>query len=217
MKRKLVFAFLGTIFSLAACATPFYSAKEIRGQIVDGESGQPIEGAVVVAQWVLFHIGIGHGGHKSRIHIYETVTDKDGRYVIPAWGPKPRPPMTELQERDPDILIFKSGYEPEVLTNSTMREGAMRMSEWDGKVVKMRLPKRPRLEDQAFRLSSFYGGLEAYGSNNDWRNYPRMLLAVYAEKQRLRSLGLSPEHGARVPDIQRFSEENKAFLRRFTQ
>lgn len=64
---------------LPACATPLtYSAKEIRGQIVAAETNQSIEGAIIVAQWVLFHIGPGHGGHKSRIHVHETITDRDG-------------------------------------------------------------------------------------------------------------------------------------------
>lgn len=206
--------------TLPACATSLiYSAKEIRGQIVDAETSQPIEGAIVVAQWVLFHIGPGHGGHKNRLHIHETVTDKSGNYVIPAWGPKMRPPMTELHERDPQLSVFKSGYEPLELSNavvSTVRQDSLRVSVWDGKVIRLK-PTEGTLEEKAFRLSSFYGGLRYSNDSNDWKNFPRMLLAVYAEKQRLRSLGLPPEHAARVPDIERFTESDKAFLRKFAK
>lgn len=222
MKRKII----SLLFILACMATSFacsapmtYSAKKIHGQIVDADTNQPIEGAIVVAQWVLFHIGPGHGGHKSRIHIHETVTDKNGNYTIPAWGPKPRPPMTELHERDPQLSIFKSNYEPLGLSNavtSTVRPDSLRVSEWDGRVVKLMKVAGP-LEKQAFHLSSFFGGLAAYGDVNDWKNYPRMLLAVYAEKQRLRSLGVPLEHAARVPDIERFTDSDKTFLERFTK
>jgi hypothetical protein len=215
---SLLAAFL--LSALPACATPLtYSAKEIRGQIVDAETNLPIEGAVVVAQWVLFHIGPGHGGHKSRIHIHETVTDATGNYFVPAWGPKVRPPMTELHHYDPKLSIFKSGYEPLGLSNtvvSTVQPDSLRASVWDGKVIQLKRSKGT-LEEQAFRLSSFFGGLTAYGDVYDWKNYPRMLLLVYAEKLRLRSLGLPSEHAARVPDFERFTDSDKAFLRKFAQ
>jgi hypothetical protein len=32
---------------------PFYSAREVHGQVVDDATGQPIAGVVVVAQWKL--------------------------------------------------------------------------------------------------------------------------------------------------------------------
>jgi hypothetical protein len=216
MKRNILFIFVlpVAIFSLSACATPLtYSAKEIRGQIVDAATSQPIEGAVVVAQWVLFHGGPGHGGHKGRLHIYETVTDNDGRYFIPAWGPKAHPPMTELVNRDPEILIFKSTYEPKTLLNSVMREDSVRVSEWDGRVVKLKKAKVD-IEKHAFFLSSFYGSLGRGGSDRDWYNYPRMLLALSAEKRRLQSLGLPPGHAGSIPNIENFSESDRDYLRK---
>ena len=184
---------LAAIVFLASCATSLtYSAKEIHGQIVDADSDQPIEGAVVVAQWVLFEAGIGHGGHKGRLHIYETVTNKDGRYFIPAWGPKAHPPMTELDNRDPEILIFKSQYEPKTLYNHVMREGSVRFSDWDGKTVKVkRVSDEVDLEKYAARLNSFYDGLvKNMRDDYEWKQYPRMTSAVYTEYQRLKKKGL---------------------------
>jgi hypothetical protein len=141
MTQRLLslFVLLCVVLALPACfGPPTYSAKEIRGQVVDEQTGQPIEGAIVVAQWVLFQAGPGHGGHKGRLHIHETVTDKDGRYFIPAWGPRPHLPLTELHNHDPEILIFKSPYEPRSLYNRDRREDSVRVSDWDGKVVKLR-------------------------------------------------------------------------------
>lgn len=193
MKRNLLFvlSLLSALFVLSACATPLtYSAEEIRGQIVDAETGQPIEGAVAVAQWVLSHIGSGHYG--KRLHIHETVTDRNGNYVIPAWGPKPQLPLTELVYRDPQILLFKSGYEPEGLENSKPQTGSVRASEWDGKVIKLKkISNQENLERYASRLNSFYDGLVKDMRNDyEWKKYPRMTTAVYKEYQLLKAKGL---------------------------
>lgn len=214
MKQRI--ATLGLLFvlmALPACTTPLtYSAREIRGQIVDAETGQPIEGAVVVAQWVLFEGGIGHGGHKGRLHIYEAVTDQDGRYFIPAWGPKTHPPMTELDNRDPEILLFKSMYEPKTLYNNVMREDSIRISDWDGKVVKLR-KSQSSLEDYARRLESMSISLSREGK--DWKLFPRMVLALDAENRRLLSLGLDKKYRTSVFEIEHFNQADKEFLKRF--
>lgn len=77
----------------------------------------------------LFHVGPSHGGHKSRICIHETVADQSGNHVIPAWGPKARPRMTELHQRDPQLSTFEVGYEPRELTNLTARADSVRASD----------------------------------------------------------------------------------------
>lgn len=213
MKQNIrrLFFILACVATLPACATPLtYSAKEIRGQIVDAETNQPIDGAVVVAQWVLFHIGPGHGGHKSRIHIHETVTDKDGHYAIPAWGPKARLPMTELHDRDPEILIFKSGYEPMTVSNrlvSTVRSDSLRVSEWDGRVIQLkRISDQENLERYAHRVNSFYSGLvENMRNDYEWKKYPRMATAVYKEYQLLKAKGLRVYRPS-IPYVDGFAE-----------
>lgn len=216
MTRQLFSLLLPGLLMLAlpACATPLtYSAKEIHGQIVDAETNQPIEGAVIVAQWILFEMGIGHGGHKSRIHIHETVTDQNGNYTIPAWGPKLHSPITMLDREDPMLLIFKSGYAPQILVNSIDRSDAVRISEWDGRVVK---------------LKKFQGTLEAYAnqllyvistslpdSGKEWKSFPRMVLALDVENRRLKTLGLKPEYRATSFNIEYLDEADRAFLRKF--
>lgn len=212
MKRNLLFALqlLCALFTLSACATPLtYSAKEIRSQIVDAETGQPIEGAIVVAQWVLSHVG--SGGYGTRLHVYETTTDKKGSYLIPAWGPTPHPPLTDLMYRDPQILIFKSGYEPESLENSKTQTDSVRVSEWDGRVIKLKKP-RGSLEDYAQRLESMSIGLPSDGKK--WRAFPRMILALDAENRRLLSLGLNKKYRTSVFEIEYFDQSDKNFLKR---
>ena len=80
-----------------------------RAQIVDAETGQPLEGVVVVAWW-LKYIG-GPGGSEARYYAAEeVVTGPDGRFEIPAkiafnWLPI----ITEI--RGPEFRVFKPGYD----------------------------------------------------------------------------------------------------------
>lgn len=84
---------LTLVVSTSACGTLFHSAKEIHGQVVDAETGKPLEGAIIVVQWQPYFVrAVAHApGHSGSIHTYEALTDKEGRYAIPAWGPKPVP------------------------------------------------------------------------------------------------------------------------------
>lgn len=209
----LIFMLITPVMSLPACAAPLtYSAKEIRGQIVDAETSQPVGGTVIVAQWVLYHMGPGHGGHKGRIHIHETVTDKEGRYTIPTWGPKAPLPFTWLTDRDPVLSIFKSGYEPLVLLNARESSESVRVSDWDGKVIKLK-KSEGSLEGYASRLESMSIGLPYEGK--EWKLFPRMLLALDAENRRLLSLGLNKKYRTSFFEIEYFNESDRNYLRGF--
>lgn len=86
---------------------PFYSAKDIRATVVNEETGEPLEGVVVVALWELQQVSA-----RPRLHITEAVTDAQGRFHIPGWGPKPRPPLAHLGHRSPLLILFKGGFVP---------------------------------------------------------------------------------------------------------
>lgn len=205
--------------ALPACAhPPVYSAKEIRGQVVDAQSDEPLEGVIIVAQWELFQIGLGHGGHKGQmVNIIEVVTDNMGNYFIPEWGPRPRPPFHYLDNRDPELSIFKSGYSPQWLANpllseKNMNRDSLRTSQWDRKVI--RLNKfEGSLEDYADRLYGLRSGLAEDGRK--WRSFPRMVIALDAEMRRLKSLGLKPGYGFSILETEKLDEADRQFLKRY--
>jgi hypothetical protein len=128
MKVILVLSLLIFKFPFTAYAHPLmYSSDEIRGTIVDGETDHPIEGAVVIANWTVTKMILGptaEGGKSIDFVTLEAVTNKDGNYAIPAWGPKPVSPLEVMESDSAHITIFKSGYwikrlsdiEPETVT-----------------------------------------------------------------------------------------------------
>jgi hypothetical protein len=207
-----------TLFS-HGCATaseefppPAYSAKEIRATVVDGATGQPLEGVVVVARWVLRRMY----GDGPKLHVAETVTDRQGKFLIPAWGPKPRPALMALTWKSPQLLLFKHGYVPEELYSGeskekfaerfpnyrnmksseiklwmTITEGypnrAVQDAFWDGLTIQLE-PFRGT-EDRWFELLK---SLMPIGFADDAQQLPRFLEAIYAERAYFHLDSLSP-------------------------
>jgi hypothetical protein len=133
----------------------------------------------------------GQGG----LELMEDVTDANGEFHFPSWGPKPVPqtayPGTRLTNQDPRIVLFKSGYLPNAVYNdshSTLLRNPedsgpeLRDSQWDGKTIP---------------LKKFEGGARAYASSVRgalsgvsfghcrWKKIPKMIIALNKESDRL--------------------------------
>ena len=86
---------------------------EMNGRVVDGETGAPISGALVIAEW---SGDIGGPVQSSQVcfHLEIATTDADGRYHIPAWS---RRPVTDheggfygLRNVEVSRRTYKAGY-----------------------------------------------------------------------------------------------------------
>ena len=78
-----------------------------RAQIVDAETGQPLEGVIVLALWDKRSFGWPHPDRNYH-DIDEVVSDKDGRVVIPARDTSSRHPFEKII--GPLVTVFKPGY-----------------------------------------------------------------------------------------------------------
>jgi hypothetical protein len=196
--RRLGWLFLTFVaMSLPASATTYY-AKPTAATVVDAETGEPLEGVNVVAHWAVLSVtGRGAGD----LELTEAVTDKDGKFYIPGWGPKSLdsdlPRGSRLGKDAPALTFFKSGYlvrsvgnnlQPLHLSDPSDTGPSVRYSDWEGKTIK---------------LEKFKGDLERYasaaerapGSMNQaipcgWKRVPRVYVALMKEKERLDRLGV---------------------------
>jgi hypothetical protein len=177
--------FLNVISSLSACAGPVtYSAEPTEAKIIDAETKQPVEGVVVVAHWVL------EGGlHLDRVGdlvILETITDKQGKFHFPAWGPIRHWKNSRLTYMDPRILIFKSGYEYQVLSNRLTTAalkgegGPVRRSDWNGKTIALK-PFKGTVEEYAEHVYNLDNEMRfaRYGNDCEWKKVPHMLVELH--------------------------------------
>ena len=175
--------------SMSACALRTYSAKEIEGWVVDAETKQPIEGANVVADWWL---KIGKGGRS--LVLMEAVTDKNGRFYFPAWGPteipSAYPPDARLTNQDPAIRILKIGYRTRALDNELQawmldryQHGPfVRESRWNGKTIEL---KKFEGDPKAYALSlgMFLTG-PSWGRCG-WTKIPKTMATLVREGEKL--------------------------------
>ncbi len=202
-----------------------YSAKPIRGLVVDAESGKPLEGVIVVVQWVLKVATVGGQNPRSHLEVSETVTGSGGTYTFPGWGPKPNPVTIDLSKGylccfldswAPQLSFFKPGYTPITVVNRYESNDPVRTSEWDGKTVKLqKLTGAP--DEWAKHLRSLQITL-GWGHLMDWHLLPRMTLALELERLGLentpiakRGLNISGLYalGTTIEEVRRFLEAQK--------
>lgn len=86
----------------------FHSSEPIVGRVVDAQTRQPIEGAVVLALWREDSRTIG-GGY-GVFWFDEAVSDAAGRFTISRWGPRYVQPDRALDARDPELWVIRRGY-----------------------------------------------------------------------------------------------------------
>lgn len=105
--------------------------------MLDKETGRPIAGAIVVAQWIL--ATPPEGDEKDYWIVSETLTDAAGKYHIPGWGPKMRPWFRWFMHDDPTLLVFKPGYWLMADDNRQMnpRGAKVRKTYWNGKDINL--------------------------------------------------------------------------------
>ena len=131
-----------------------------KAQVVDAETGQPLEGVVVLMYWIKYTVGPAGWAGGDFYDAEEAVSGQDGRFVVPSrWVFTLNPFRKVFRE----MVIFKPGYgqwefrdakESEKLSDweSKARRGeAWKQFEGDGVVMDL-----PPLKTREERLK-FYG------------------------------------------------------------
>ena len=182
------------LLPLQSCAF-YYSAAPIEAWIVDAETGKPLEGVIVTANWQLKG-GMEGGNDFGQMMVMEEVTDKSGRFYFPAWGPKRNVSDGHIKNEGPQLVLFKNGYRYLPLSNQTRvtdRPGPFLKSDWNGKTIKMERFKGDLKEyaqhlkfiDTLVNLDFMSAGKTCY-----WKNMPRMIEALYRQGNVFRANGI---------------------------
>lgn len=107
---------LMTISFLIGSVTPshafwwmVYHKPAFKGKVIDVETREPIEGAVVVAVYSKKSIGIAES-YSVTINVREVLTNKNGEFYIPPYTTIIQPLSWNPSWKGVGIIIFKPGY-----------------------------------------------------------------------------------------------------------
>lgn len=176
-----------------------YSGAPIKGWVVDDETGEPLEGVIIVATWDVSVGTLAGTNSGGQIQIMEAVTNQAGEYSFPAWGPKPLPSkrMSIIEDQyiesgEPILELFKNGYQINVVYNRITSEhvtGKVIYSQWDGKTIKLR-KFTGTTEEYAANLLQATPEFITQGRNCEWQSTPRFVAAFINESNKIRSKGI---------------------------
>ncbi|MGE5810900.1 MAG: hypothetical protein ACM339_05325 [Ignavibacteria bacterium] len=116
-KIKVLMAIAAIIMALIIISGPgcgnqwilFYD-RPMKGYVIDAETKEPVEGAIVVSMWRLSQfLSEGFGGYAK---IIVRTSDKEGTFGIPFWMSfKPWTFNSAVHDLAPEFVIYKPGYE----------------------------------------------------------------------------------------------------------
>jgi len=195
VRHLLVLAVALFWLPLAGCAT-FYRAEAIEGWVVDAETGKPLEGVIIVANWELKG-GFEGGTPIDELQILETLTDSNGRYSFPAWGPKVIPRIGYLGGDSPGLSLFKPGFRAGGFSNLYWQTYGTSNFFYNKKMLKLERFRGTPAE-YAEHLSSLSSSLENVGysvgyESGDWcgwQSFPKMLRALDKLEGEFRAAGV---------------------------
>jgi hypothetical protein len=164
---------------LASCVR-VYTADPIKARVVDSITGAPIEGVNVLAAWQAKG-GLEGGNIMGYVKVMEDVTNANGEFSFPGWGPKLWM-NGAIRNGAPLLILLKPGYEV-----SLVWEGKYGVefapshlsSSWSGKSLPLK--RYPKPDDEYKQsLSGLWTVLDTLLLQDDcaWRSIPRFLFRV---------------------------------------
>jgi hypothetical protein len=181
---------------LAGCST--LSAAPVMARVVDADTGQPLAGVAVAAYWEL-HKGslFGHSPGCGAIDMEGAVTDANGEFHIPGWGPITVYGSCDMRDDNPSLILFKPGYDFAGMNNVPLdpfETVTVSRSDYDGKTIKLHKAdmdlRKPRSDLHSYAedfssLNMVVGRYALAGCN--WKKIPDMLRAIYLQEQGFRA------------------------------
>lgn len=158
--------------SLGGCSKAWQS-EAIEAQVVDASTGAPVPDAIVLVNWQIKGM---EGYPMGQLAVFERVTDAQGRFQTPAWGPKRPPFNTTVANSEPTVRVFKNGYEPLTIFKSNNAPGnphvhraTLRLRRFDGAA-----------SDYAEQMNTFWYPLHGnfVVGRCEWRVAPRLFQAL---------------------------------------
>jgi len=165
--------------------------------VIDSQTKQPIEGAIVMADWLV--VG-NEGRHLQYLSVKEAITDINGNFVLPGWGPKlmSYEPYAVLRYYEPTLRIFKSGHVPIVQKNELIGNKYHSLFNtvpftFNGKTYELE-PFQGTVKEFANKCKTLGVSMLGFYSDTykfcEWKQAPRFLIALDSQEKIFRNHGI---------------------------
>lgn len=135
------------VLSLGGCGTYFGYDGPYEGKVIDKDTNQPIEGAVVHGTWYRAHPGPGGATH-TYYDSHEILTDKKGWFKIEGLGL-----LIFSNKEEMAVNVFKVGYSQQDSTWEGLKNNRADI-EWNGNKAIIKL-RRMNMEERRKRGINF--------------------------------------------------------------
>lgn len=160
---KILFAVLG-LYAILLLVHGFYPS--ISCTVIDAETGKPIEGAVILAEWTTAR-GFGYTTQDS-YKVTQVITDKDGKTKISGY-------IFNILVLKPSLTIYKKGYVA-----------------WNNKKIFPEYKERTDFswsnaylfKRHVFRLERFKEGIYSHCDHHSFIYFPLGDVAIFSEAVR---------------------------------
>lgn len=189
-RHKVLAAFAAAaLFLFVLIAWPSINwSHDINIRIVNEHTGHPIAGAVAVANWAIEGC-FPESCDVSELTVKEGASNASGRLRIAGWGPKLLFFHGEVNYSAPKIVVFKPGYEVEVLYNKPGGQWHARSaSDWNGKTISLK-PLNGVAEARSRQLETLTNELDyvtRFPEGCYWTRIPVLIKQVAIEEGTLR-------------------------------
>lgn len=146
-----------------------------------------------MAYWELHEGSLyGHSPGCGAINMEGTVTDANGEFHIPGWGPITAYGSCDMRGDNPSLILFKSGYDFQGLNNAALYAVdtvTVSRSIYDGETIKLHRAadldlKRTDVHSYAWDFRSLNDVIGRYTlADCNWKKIPDMLRAIYLQEQ----------------------------------
>lgn len=189
-KSLLVALFAAMLLPACTFSTGSFDEPGLRGKLIDAETSQPLQGAVVYGYYATAEGSLGGGETiKEILRVFEVESNAEGIFEIPAW--KSSWPITrgEPRQRFPAIAIYKDGYKldlqnlssisawvsPTKLPGEPTRTG--NVIDWTAAPAQLKPTKTERERYDALKNTNY---AYAEKGNCGWEQHVKLLLAQHA-------------------------------------
>jgi hypothetical protein len=163
--HMLAFA-CATLLTACTYSTGSFDEPGLRGKLIDAETSQPVQGAVIYGYYATAEGSLGGGETiKEILRVFEVESNAEGVFEIPAWKTSWSITRGEPRQRFPAIAIYKDGYKLDL-------QNLSKIADW---VSQTKLP----------------GSGKRVGNVIDWTASPMQLKPTATERERYDALSNS--------------------------